>query len=216
MHLVGLTIDIYHDALSYKLQKHIRHLTFDRRKCINHNRAACTIQCLFLSLFQKGNQSHSPPQSAKSKFGSNLPFVWNDSGTESCVFFWSRRGPPTWPYWILHCGDENLSLVQARYKLNWSCLVPRQSVFWMNYPFHCSLIMYPYADMLYSLNQSLPPTEQLPCAYSACSHWELAQFATSLRACTIHNNKGIICRYTTFLVANAKQLFKVKYRITVT
>jgi len=134
---------------------------------------------LIFVLFQKRNQSHSPPQSAKSKFGSNLPFVWNDIGIESWNFSDHEEDQPDCTG-SCTVAMRILSLVQARYILrNWGGLVPHRSVFWMNYPFHCSLIMYTCADTCYTESELVFALSRaatmgtLSCAYSACSYWEL-------------------------------------------
>lgn len=66
----------------------------------------------------------------------------------------------------------------------------------------CADTLHRESELIFALNRAA--TMGAPsCAYSACSHQELALCATS-PSCLY---KGVICRYTTFLVANPKQLF---------
>ena len=169
-------------------------------------------------LFQKGNRSHSPPQSAKSKFGSNLPFVWNDSGTVSWIFSDPEEDQPE------RSGSHIVALrIRALCRLDmyyWTgvvrCFTDLCSEWMMNYPFHCSLICIPVLTwFIQKVWTNLCPQQSsyrgssLSCAYNACNHWIFVLCGVPV-VCTIHNNKGVICRYTSFLVANPKQLFKIK------
>jgi hypothetical protein len=157
------------------------------QKEMNQTQYSSMCNTVIFMLFQKGNQSHSPPQSAKSKFGSNLPFVWNDSGTESWIFYDHEEDQPD------RSGSYTVVLrIKALCRLDiyyWTgvvwCLINLCSEWMMNYPFHCSLIMYLCAGTLYRKSELIFALSRaatmgtLSCAYSPFSHRELVLCATS-------------------------------------
>jgi hypothetical protein len=112
-----------------------------------------------------------------------------------------------------------LSLVQAGYILmNWGGLVPHQSVFWMNDELSFSLLTNDVSVCWHVIQRvwtNLCPQQS---SYHGKSSMCIVPAATRnlycarrpCCVCMIHYTNGAICQYTTFLVANRKQLFNIK------